>query len=85
MGVADSAPNPRTPKPDFIIARKTLRFLGRQLRLEQFTLKATAKKRRQFEKEELEARSRIGRLKERIQRELDMNPGMFEGVMGEED
>ena len=84
MAESPQSPTP-SPKPDFITARKTLRFLGKQLRLEQFVLKAQIKKRKQFERGEVESRNRIHRLKERIERELDMNPGMFEGVMGEED
>jgi hypothetical protein len=76
---------PSSPKPDFIIARKTLRFLGRQLRTEQFALKGQVKKRKELERGEAESRRRIGRLKERIEKELDMNPGIFEGIMGEED
>jgi hypothetical protein len=75
----------KEPTPDFTIARRTLKFLGKQLRTEQFTLKANIKRKKLFERQENEARKRIGKLKERIEREIDMNPGIFEGIIGEED
>lgn len=75
----------KQPAPDFTIARRTLKFLGKQLRTEQFTLKANIKRKKLFERQENEARKRINKLKERIERELDMNPGIFEGIIGEED
>ena len=86
--MADSVKSPQpsnTPSPDFIIARKTLRFLGRELRTEQFVLKGCIKRRKEYERGETEARIRILKLKERIQQELDMNPGIFGGAIGEED
>jgi hypothetical protein len=72
-------------QPNYITARKTLRFLGKELRLHQFMLKAQQKKRKQYELLEAETRNKIGRLRERIQKELDMNPGIFNGINGEED
>lgn len=72
------------PKPDFTTARRTLTFLGKELRLQQFVLKAQSRQRKAFETAEADTRNKIGRLKERIQKELDMNPGIFEGISGEE-
>jgi hypothetical protein len=72
-------------QPNYITARKTLRFLAKELRLHQFMLKAHEKKRKEYERFEAETRNKIGRLRERIQKELDMNPGIFNGIKGEED
>lgn len=84
--MADSPKNQNSSdQPNYITAKQTLTFLGKELRLHQFMLKASVKKRRQHEKAEAEIRNKIGRLKERIQKELDMNPGIFKEIAGDED
>lgn len=84
--MADSPKNQNSSdQPNYITAKQTLVFLGKELRLHQFMLKASVKKRKQSERDEAEVRNKIGRLKERIQKELDMNPGIFKEIAEEED
>lgn len=69
---------------NLLIARRTLTFLGKELRLQQFILKAQSRQRKAFEAAEIETQYKIDCLKNKIQRELDMNPGIFEKIPGEE-
>lgn len=71
-------------KNNLLIARRTLTFLGKELRLQQFVLKSQSRQRKAFEAAEIETKHKIDCLKHKIQRELDMNPGIFEQIPGEE-
>lgn len=79
---ASNTPAPKTSSPEYVWS--TLRFIGKQLRLNQFLLKAAQRKKKEHEIVETEARQTIARLKRRIQWEIDTYPDAVKNMLPEE-
>ena len=65
------------PAVDPLQVLKTLKFLGKELRLHQFILKGVKRRRKQAEKDEQEVRNKLNHIKLRVQRELDAHPDII--------
>lgn len=74
----------KTPPVDNDLAEKTLRFLGKMLRLNQFKLRAEVRTRKAAEANEKQTRAQMRFLTARIQRELDAHPTLFRGARPED-
>lgn len=75
-----SEPRKTPPAADNELAEKTLRFLGKLLRLRQFLLRSQVRARKTAERNEAKTRKEIRNLTGRIQRELDAHPTLFKGA-----
>lgn len=60
----------------------TLKFLGKQLRANQFKLKRFLREKREAEKNEAETRRVLYQIKGKIQREIDAHPDIVRGFTG---
>lgn len=66
---------PITKNPE--IVKKTFKFFGQQLLKEKFILKAIIIKKKHLEIQEIICKNNIRSLVNRIEREIDCNPEMF--------
>lgn len=73
--MADS--QPASPAHDSTTAEHTVYFIGRQMRISQFQLKAAVVRRQQAVRHESSLRQTIQGLQKRIEREFDKDPALF--------
>lgn len=69
-------------KPDPAPVIETLKFLGKQLRTNQFRLKRFQREKKAAEKSEAETRRVLQQIKQKIQREIDAHPDIIRGFTG---
>jgi hypothetical protein len=78
MGENSQPPKPETADPYTV--KRTLLFLARELRTQQFILRAQVQKQAKLRRQEKETRRHIREIVARIQREMDSHPDIFRNL-----